>query len=506
MKQLINKGFKWYLSQHYKHIERYMQAPHHVQEQWLKQFISTNQYTEIGQKFDFKSIKTYQDFASRLPIEDYEYFKPYIDRMMRGEKDILWNGYVRWFAKSSGTTNDKSKFIPVTSQNLNQCHFRGTWDSMSVMYHNNPDSKCFSEKSVLMGGSVTPFEAFPKTKIGDVSAIMMHHFPIVGRPFMTPDFETLTLPNFEEKLERMVKLLPKENLVMLGGVPTWTVVLIRKVLEMTGKNNILEVWPNLEAYLHGGVSFEPYRTQFEQFIPSEKFIYQEIYNASEGFFAIQNDHSENDMLLLLDNGIYYEFLPMSEWEKESPTAIPLWEVEKGVNYAMVITTNSGLWRYLPGDTVKFTSLAPYKIKVSGRTKQFVNAFGEEVMVANTDKAIAEACHSMQAAVSEYTVAPIYFKEGGKGRHEWIIEFDKPPHDIELFNDVLDANLQRANSDYEAKRHRNLALDRLLLRIVPKGTFYNWLKSKGKVGGQNKVPRLANHRDYVDEILKFSNLR
>jgi GH3 auxin-responsive promoter len=504
MKRLINKGFKWYLSHHYKHIEAYMREPHRIQEQWLKQFITANKATEIGKIYDFKSIKNYQDFARRLPIKDYEYFKPFIERMMYGERDVLWNGQTRWFSKSSGTTNDKSKFIPVTPQNLRQCHIRGTWDAMSIMYQNNPDSLCFSEKTVLMGGSVQPFAPFPQSQIGDVSAIMMQHFPEVGKPFMTPDFDTLIMPNFEEKLERMAHILPKENLVMLGGVPTWTVVLIRRILEITGKNNLLEVWPDLEAYMHGGVSFAPYREQFKKFIPKENFAYQEIYNASEGFFAIQDEHKADDMLLLLDNGIFYEFLPVGEWEKEDPQAIPLHEVQEGVNYALVITTNSGLWRYLPGDTVCFTSTAPYKIKITGRTKQFVNAFGEEVMVSNTDKALAEACFSMEAAVSEYTVAPVYFEENGKGRHEWIVEFDRPPHDIALFNTVLDENLQRVNSDYEAKRHRNLALDCLLLRIVPKGTFYKWLKSKGKIGGQNKVPRLANHRGYVEDILKFTN--
>jgi GH3 auxin-responsive promoter len=503
MKNLINQGFKWYLSHNYKRIERYMQEPHRVQDQWLKQFLQTNRHTEIGKIFDFKSIKTYEDFATRIPIRDYEHFKPFIERMMHGEKDVLWSGVVRWFSKSSGTTSDKSKFIPVTSQNLKQCHIRGTWDAMSIMYENNPNSLCFQEKTVLMGGSTVNFDPFPKTRIGDVSGIIMQHSPYLTRPFMSPDFDTLIMPNFEEKIERMATLLPKENLVMFCGVPTWSVVLFKRILELTGKNNLLEVWPQFEAYMHGGVSFAPYREQFKQFIPKEKFAYQEIYNASEGFFAIQDNHKDDDMLLLLDNGIFYEFLPVSEWDKEYPKAIPLHEVQPFVNYALVITTNAGLWRYTPGDTVMFTSTSPYKIKITGRTKQYVNAFGEEVMVSNTDKALAETCALFSASVSEYTVAPIYFGEKGKGGHEWIVEFEKPPHDIELFNDVLDANLQRANSDYEAKRFKGLALDRLILRIVPRGTFYNWLKSKNRIGGQTKVPRLANDRKYVDEILNFS---
>jgi hypothetical protein len=506
MKKLINQGFKWYLGQHYKHIQRYMLEPHHVQDQLLKKLIYTNRHTKFGKLFDFKSIKTYQDFANRVVVNDYEYFKPFIERMMHGEKDVLWNGAVRWYSKSSGTTNDKSKFIPITDQNLRECHIRGTWDTMSIMYQNNPDSLCFSEKTVLMGGCTTPFEPFPKSKIGDVSAIMLKHFPYVGRSFMTPDFDTLTMPNFEEKLERMAQILPKENLVMIGGVPTWTVVLFKRILEITGKENLLEIWPQFEAYLHGGVSFEPYREQFKQFIPKEKFAYQEIYNASEGFFAIQNDHSENDMLLLLDNGIFYEFLPVGEWEKEFPKAIPLHEVKPYVNYAIVITTNSGLWRYLPGDTVMFTSTSPYKIKITGRTKQYVNVFGEEVMVSNTDKALAETCASFNASVAEYTVAPVFLQGENKGGHEWIIEFEQMPNDLEKFNSLLDDNLQKINSDYEAKRYKSLALDRLILRIVPKGTFYNWLKSKGRIGGQNKVPRLANDRKYVEEILTFAQER
>jgi hypothetical protein len=353
-----------------------------------------------------------------------------------------------------------------------------------------------------MGGSHYAYEPFPQSRIGDVSAIMIEHMPSIARPFFTPDFETALLPNFEEKLNRLVELLPKERLVMLGGVPTWTVVLFNRILEHTGKNNLLEIWPDLEAYVHGGVSFSPYREQFKRFIPREDFIYQEIYNASEGFFAIQNDSNEDGMLLLVDNGVYYEFVPFEEWDSEFPRTIGLADVEKGKHYAIVITTNSGLWRYMPGDTVMFTSTMPYKIKVTGRTKQFVNAFGEEVMVSNTDKALAETCKFLNVEVAEYTVAPIYFNGKGKGGHEWLIEFDRQPADIEQFKNVLDQNLQRVNSDYEAKRHKNLALDRLCARILPRGTFHLWLRSKGKFGGQNKVPRLANHRQYVDDILLF----
>jgi hypothetical protein len=332
--------------------------------------------------------------------------------------------------------------------------------------------------------------------------VMISQMPFFVRPFFTPDFETALMPDFEKKIERMAGICSREDVVMLGGVPTWTVVLFRRILELTGKQNMLEVWPNLQAYIHGGVSFTPYREQFRKFFPSEKVSYQEIYNASEGYFAIQNDFTAKDMLLLLDNGVYYEFLPMEEWHKEYPKAIPLEAVEVGKNYAIVISTNAGLWRYKIGDTVTFTSVLPYKIKITGRTRQFVNAFGEEVMVDNTDRTLSETCKATGAIVLEYTVAPVYFKGSGKGGHEWLVEFERKPADLKYFSQLLDKNLQRINSDYEAKRYRNLALEPLRLRPVPPGTFHKWLKMKGKYGGQHKVPRLSNERSYVDEILTF----
>jgi hypothetical protein len=503
MRRIVNSIVKHYLSLHYKRVERIMQEPHRLQSEWLAHCITTNRFIQFGKEHGFKNIRKYEDFIQNIPVRDYEGHKPYIDRMMLGERDVLWNGQVRWFAKSSGTTSDKSKFIPITAQNLKKGHIRSSWDSMSIFYHHNPESKAFSERTILMGGSLSKFDLFPQTTIGDVSAIMMHHIPMVGRPFVAPDIGTAMLPNFEAKLEKMAELLPKENLVLLGGVPTWTVVLIRKILEQTGKNNLLEVWPQLEGYLHGGVSFAPYREQFKQFIPNQSFVYQEIYNASEGFFAIQNDYTTQDMLLLLDNGIFYEFLPMGEWDKEYPRAIPLEDVKVGENYAILITTNSGLWRYMIGDTVTFTSVEPYKIVISGRTKQFINVFGEEVMVANTDKALSMTCDMLRVGVEDYTVAPVFFEgQLGKGGHEWVIEFETMPSDAELFAELLDANLRKINSDYDAKRYKGMALDRLKINIAPKGTFYNWLKSKNRIGGQFKVPRLSNKRDAIDDILRF----
>ncbi len=503
VRKILNKGFKKYLNFQHRRVQRYIETPHPVQDAWLERLVQTAKYTQWGRTFGFKHIKNGDDFAKQVPVQDYESLKPYIKRMMYGEKDVLWSGAVKWYSKSSGTTSDKSKFIPVTSVNLKFCHIRGSWDTMSILYQNNPNARQFENKSLIMGGSLEPFQPYPKTKFGDVSAILIHHMPVVARPFYTPDVDTALMSNFEEKIERMARIVGQEkDLVMIGGVPTWTIVLFKRILELTGKQNMLEVWPNLQAYVHGGVNFEPYREQFKQFIPSSKFIYQEVYNASEGYFAIQNDPKEKDMLLLLDNGVYYEFLPMEEWGNENPETIQLKDVEIGKNYALVISTNSGLWRYLIGDTVTFTSTYPFKVKITGRTKQYINAFGEEVMVSNTDKALTLACEQTGAMVSDYTVAPIYLSGNQKGGHEWLVEFEKLPKNLNNFTNCLDQNLQHINSDYEAKRFKDMALEKLRLQAIPKGSFNKWLKMKGKLGGQHKVPRLSNNRKYVDDILSY----
>ena len=503
MKKWVNQAFKAYYGYRMHRIERFMRYPDVTQERILQELLTAAQHTEWGRQYDYRSIRTQAVFSARVPVSDYEGLKPYITRMMMGERDVLWNGQVRWFSKSSGTTNDKSKFIPVSRQNLQRCHIRGTWDTMTLFYDMRPDARQFECKSLVMGGSLTNFEPYPRSVIGDVSAIMTKHMPWVARSFFTPDFETALMPDFEEKIEKIAQILSTEKeLVLVGGVPTWTVVLFRRVLEITGKEHLLEVWPNLQGYIHGGVSFTPYREQFKSYLPDPSILYQETYNASEGYFAVQNDRSEQDMLLLLDNGVYYEFLPMSEWDKEFPKAIPLAEVETGCDYAMIISTNSGLWRYKIGDTVTFTSLRPYKIRITGRTKQFVNAFGEELMVENADKALAMTCEQFGVQVIDYTVAPIYFKGEGKGGHQWLVEFSKVPSDIETFADVLDQNLQLVNSDYEAKRYKDMALHRLRMQVLPHGTFHRWMRSRGKFGGQHKVPRLANHRQYVEEILRY----
>ncbi|GAB5552607.1 MAG: GH3 auxin-responsive promoter family protein [Saprospiraceae bacterium] len=503
MKNWTNTAFGFYYKQRYKIIQRYMHHPDVVQKEVLNGLLKSARYTEFGRKYDFRSIHNSSTYANRIPIQDYEAFKPYIQRMMHGEKDVLWDGRVNYFSKSSGTTSAKSKFLPVSRQSLKRCHTRGSWDAMTMLYHNRPDATIFSNKNMVMGGSIEKFGPYPKTEFGDVSGFLIRNIPAIARPFFAIDFETALMGEWEEKLERLAHIgANTSNITMIGGVPTWTVVLFRRILELTGKDNLLEVWPDFQVYMHGGVSFAPYRTQFNQFLPSDQVSFQEIYNASEGYFAAQDDFSDPGMLLLLNNGIYFEFMPMEEWGKEDPKALPIWEVEKDKNYAVVISTNSGLWRYSLGDTVSFTSVHPYRIKVTGRTKQYVNAFGEEVMVANTDKALTMACEETQAQVKDYTVAPIYFAGSGQGGHEWLIEFKVPPVNLEYFRALLDQNLQNINSDYEAKRYKDIALKKLTLKVLPEGSFNDWLRSKGKYGGQHKVPRLANHRKYVEEILYF----
>ncbi|KAA3625587.1 MAG: hypothetical protein DWQ02_21500 [Bacteroidetes bacterium] len=503
MRKWINKGFKYYATFLHRREMQNLRNPVQTQNQVLRQLIQGARDTDWGKRHGYRSIRTPEAFAAQVPIQDYDSLKPFIQRMMHGERDVLWNGQVQWFSKSSGTTNDKSKFIPVSRTNLNKCHIKGSWHTMMWFYQNRSDARQFEMKTLLMGGSLDRFEPHPRTLIGDVSAIMIHNMPTIGKMFFTPDLKTAILPDWEEKLEKMAQICAREErMVSIGGVPTWTILFLRRILEITGKDHMLEVWPNFQAYIHGGVSFDPYRKQFEKFFPSDKISYQEIYNASEGYFAVQNDFDDPGLLLLLNNGIYYEFIPIEEWGKTNQKAVTLKDVEIGKDYALVISTNAGLWRYQVGDTITFTSLNPPKIRVTGRTKQFVNAFGEEVMVANTDKALAMTCRVMDAIVSEYTVAPVYLDGTEKGSHEWLVEFEKAPKDIEKFSNLLDINLQKVNSDYEAKRYKDMALECLRMTVLPKGTFLNWMRARGKVGGQNKVPRLANDRKYVDQILEF----
>lgn len=505
LRMQVNRGMAAYLRQRIRHINYYRRHPQEVQARWWQTLVEAGRWTRYGRQYGMDGIRQYRDFAERVPIVHYEDIKPYIVRSMLGERDVLWPGQTRWYAKSSGTTGDKSKFIPVTRDNLRTCHIKGTWDTMSIYYQHHPQARLFALKSLLMGGSLDTFRENPATRFGDISAIMIEHMPWMGRPFFTPDFQTALLKEWETKIERMARITAREkDMAMIGGVPTWTVVLIRRILELTGARDMSEIWPNLEVYIHGGVSFTPYREIFQTFFP-QGIRYQEIYNATEGYFGIQENEQRPDLLLLLDNGIFYEFLPMEEWEKPDPVAIPLEDVRAGVHYAPVITTNAGLWRYVPGDTIQFTDTRPYRFRITGRTRQFINAFGEEVMIANTDEALALTCRQFDAVVAEYTVAPFYLGVKGKGSHEWLIEFEKSPVDLERFARALDVHLQRLNSDYEAKRYRDIALENLRITTLPAGSFINWMRRKGKLGGQHKVPRLSNNRQYVDELLEMKSL-
>lgn len=499
--KLLNSIITMALKPRISQVEYFMKHPLETQERLFKDLIKSAKNTEFGRAYDFASIITLEQFQSRVPIYNYESLFPYIERVLKGEQNILWPSDISWFAKSSGTTSGKSKYIPVSKATLDECHFKAGKDMMSIYCHNNPDSGVFSGKSLIMGGSHQKNILNHKTNLGDVSAVMMKNMPVWSQLIRTPELKIALLDEWEEKLELMAQTTLNQNVTNIAGVPTWTLVLIRRLFEMTGKSDLSEIWPNLELYVHGGVNFHPYKCQFQELIGSSSMQYYQAYNASEGFFGMQIENKADDMLLMLDYGVYYEFIPKNELDKQNPKAVSLGEVEFGKTYAIVISTNSGLWRYRIGDLVEFTSLRPYKIKVAGRTKSFINAFGEEVIVENADRAVKAACIKTNAILRDYTAAPIYFSDDGQGAHEWLIEFDKSPTDLKEFTETLDKTLQDVNSDYEAKRHKSIALSLPVVRKVPTDTFNNWLKQKGKLGGQNKVPRLKNDRSVLEDILK-----
>ena len=483
-------------------IELFMKYPHDVQDEWFQNLISSAEATEWGKKYDYKSIFTVEDYKSRVPISDYDDIKGYIDRMIKGEQNLLWPSDIKWFAKSSGTTSDRSKFIPVSMEALEECHFQGGKDMLSIYCNNKPENKVFMGKSVVIGGSSHINNFSPDSYYGDLSSILIRNLPFWAEFKRTPNIEVTLNPNFEEKIEQIAQITIKEDVTSLAGVPTWNIVMAKRILEMTGKNNLLEIWPNLEFYGHGGVSFRPYKEQFKQLIPSDNMYYLENYNASEGYFGLQDRSDSDDLLLMLDYGIYYEFLPTEYLDEEHPQTLSLDQVEIGKNYALIITTNAGLWRYKIGDTIRFTSLSPYRFQISGRTKQYINTFGEEVIVDNAEQALNVACQATGATIKDYTAGPIYFKNGDAGAHEWIIEFEREPSDFQRFCDVLDTSLREINSDYDAKRFKDMALGFPVIHKAPSDTFYQWMKSKGKLGGQNKVPRLANNREYLDPLLEM----
>jgi hypothetical protein len=448
-----------------------------------------------------------REFQERVPVTTYEELYPYIERVMMGEQNLLWPSKIEWFAKSSGTTNARSKFIPVSPESLEDCHYKGGKDMLSIYVNLYPETKLFTGKGLSIGGSHRPSELNAKVNCGDVSAVIMQNLPIWAEAMRTPPLKVALMDKWEEKIEKMVELTVQENVTSMSGVPTWTYVLLKRILEVTGKNNILEVWPNLELFTHGAVAFGPYRQLFRELIPSDKMNYLEVYNASEGFFGIQDQAgTEDEMLLMLDYGVYYEFIPMDQFEEDNPKTLTLDQVELGKNYAIVISTNAGLWRYKIGDTIRFTSLSPYRIKISGRTKHFINAFGEEVIVENAEAAITKACDVTGAVITNFTAAPIFMESGKRGGHEWLIEFEKVPNNLKQFTYVLDETLREVNSDYDAKRQNDIALQGPVVHAAPQGTFMNWLRHKGKLGGQNKVPRLSNSREYLEEIMQVNNLK
>lgn len=499
---LVNSIFTWIMKKRMHQIELFIKYPYDVQDEWFQTLISTAKNTEWGKKYGYESILNQDQFKERVPLQNYDTLKPYIEKMLSGQHNVLWPSEIKWFAKSSGTTNDRSKFIPVSEESMEECHFKGGKDLLSMYCNNRPDTKIFTGKCLVLGGSHQINQLNADSSFGDLSAVLIKNLPFWAEFYRTPDMSITLMDNFEEKIEKMAQATIDVNVTNISGVPTWNIVLAKRILEITGKDNLLEVWPNLEFYFHGAVNFKPYREQFKKLIPSDNMYYLETYNASEGFFGIQDQPNSEEMLLMLDYGIYYEFLPMENIHQENPKTLRLDEVQLNKNYALIISTNAGLWRYMIGDTIKFTSLTPHRIQITGRTKHFINAFGEELIIDNAEKGLSKACQETGAIIRDYTACPIYFEGNDAGGHEWIIEFEKKPNNLERFTDVMDQTLREVNSDYDAKRFKDMALSRPKVHLAPDGTFYEWMKSRGKLGGQHKVPRLANDRGYVEEILKM----
>jgi hypothetical protein len=479
-------------------IQSAMEHPLESQREVLQDLVTSAQYTEFGRQYNFSKLFSLKAFKETVPIHTYEDIKPYIERVMHGEQNVLWNTPIHWFAKSSGTTSDKSKFIPVSQESLEDCHFKAAKDVVTLYYHFNPDSDLLTGKGLVIGGSHTIHKLNEETHFGDLSAVLLQNSPFWGSWIRTPELSIALMDEWESKIEKLAESTVPENVTSISGVPTWTLVLFKRILERTGKKNMKEVWPQLELYLHGGVSFVPYREQFKDLIGRD-IHYLEMYNASEGFFAAQDRPGEDGMLLFTDHGIFMEFMPLEEYGKSNPQTIGLGDVELGQQYALIISTNGGLWRYLIGDTIQFTSLYPFRVRVSGRLKHYINAFGEELIVDNAEQAMAAACSQTGAVVRDYTAAPVYFSSTSNGGHEWLVEFEKEPDNLQHFGYELDQALKAVNGDYEAKRHRDIALKMPIIQRVPEGSFHKWLKARNKLGGQHKIPRLSNDRIYVDEI-------
>ena len=503
----FNSIFSWIIKKRIHQIDLFRKYPVDVQQHVFRDLITKAVSTEWGLKYDYQSISSIQDFQQRIPLQTYDDVKPYVDRLLKNEQNLLWPSEIKWFAKSSGTTSDKSKFIPVSKEALEDCHYKGGKDLLSIYYHNFPDGKLYKGKHLVVGGTSEVNASSINSYTGDLSAIIMQNLPFWAEIKRTPSKKIALMSDWEEKLEAMARSTMNEDVHILTGVPSWTLVLLNRILEISKADNILEIWPRLELFMHGGVSFEPYRTQFEKVIPKPDMHYVDTYNASEGFFGIQDDPSRRDMLLMLDYGIFYEFIPMDEYNgKDSQKVLTIEEVEPGVNYATVISTNAGLWRYMTGDTIEFTTTNPFRVRVTGRTKFFINTFGEELILDNAEKALAIACKKTNSEIAEYTAGPVFMDHSGdKGAHEWLIEFAKSPENLAFFKEVFDNALKSLNSDYEAKRSGNFILHEPIVREMAPGTFYDWMKKRGKLGGQNKVPRLSNDRKHLDSVLEFAGL-
>ncbi|NVK63188.1 MAG: GH3 auxin-responsive promoter family protein [Flavobacteriales bacterium] len=501
----FNSIFAWVMKKRIHQIDLFRKYPIEVQQELFLRHLEAGKQTEFGKKHDFSSIESYNDFKSKVPLQEYSDVKPWIDRLMAGEQNLLWPTETKWFAKSSGTTTGRSKFIPVTKESLEDCHYKGGKDLLALYYENHPKRKLYKGKHLIIGGSAEINQLSDDSYFGDLSAIIVKNLPWWCEIRRTPAKEIALMSEWTEKIEKMAQSTINQDVYIIAGVPSWTMVLANRVLEITGKSNLKEVWPNLELFMHGGVSFDPYREQFKRLIPDPSMNYVETYNASEGFFGIQDEVNSNEMLLMLDYGIFFEFIPMSDFKgTESTKVLSISEVETGVNYAMVISTNAGLWRYIIGDTIKFTSLKPFRFKITGRTKSFINTFGEELIEENATVAIAEACKRTNAVVRDFTACPVFMNGEEQGAHEWCIEFMKSPDEMERFKLILDEELRAVNSDYDAKRYNNMVLLEPKIHLMEKGTFDRWLDSIGKLGGQNKVPRLSNSRTIVEQILRLDD--
>ena len=498
---LINSVASWFLKKRIHQIELFLKYPNEVQNELLLNLLNEAKNTEIGVKYNFSSIKSYSEFAARIPISTYESYHKFIERSRKGEQNIFWPKPIKWFAKSSGTTNAKSKFIPVSNASLEDCHYAASKDLLCIYLNNNPESELFNGKNLRLGGSKELYEK-NGTFFGDLSAILIDNMPFWAEFSSTPNSKISLMSDWESKVNAIIEETKSENVTSLAGVPSWMLVLLNQVLNKTDKKNIIEVWPNLEVYFHGGVNFMPYVREYEKLLPKKDFKYYETYNASEGFFAIQDKNYSEELMLMLDYGIFYEFIPMKNYGTKNQKIIPLNEVSKNENYAIVITTNAGLWRYVIGDTIRFTSINPYKIKITGRTKHFINVFGEELIIENCDRAIKIVSKKLGCEIRDYTVAPVFMKGKSKGKHEWLIEFKSSKINLSYFSELLDNALKSLNSDYEAKRYNNTTLEMPKIILARNGLFNDWLKNKGKLGGQHKIPRLSNSRNFIESLLKF----